>query len=72
MSMLNTKQAMEQTARKYGVSYEEVYREIEAAIAKAMKSTDTKRRKMWDGIPCQGSVPTPIELIEFLRDYCLE
>ena len=72
MNMLTANQAIEQTARKYGVSYEEVYREIELAIAEAMKSSDTKSRKLWDGIPCQGSVPTPIELIEFLRDYCVE
>ena len=71
MSMLNAKQAMEQTASKFGVSYEEVHREIEAAIAEAMITTDTEGHKIWESVPCKGTVPTPIELIDFLLDYCL-
>lgn len=69
MSILSAKQAMEQTAKKHGVTYEEVYREIEAAIAEAMETENTEVRAIWADIPCQGAIPTPIELIEFLRDY---
>ena len=69
--MQSAKQAMEQPARKYCVTYEEVYQEIEAAIAEALGTTDPKSRAIWAGISCQGNTPTPIELIEYLRDYCV-
>ena len=68
MSVPNAKQAMEQVAVKYGVTYEEVYQEIEAAIAEAMEK---KRCGIWGEISCQGDVPTPIELIEFIKDCCV-
>ena len=69
--MQSAKQAMEQTARKYCVTYEEVYQEIEAAIAEALGTTDPKSRAIWSDIPCQGNTPTPVELIVFLRDLCM-
>lgn len=57
------RRALEEVARRNGVTVEEVRREISLAIPMARPKADS-----WREIPCAGSVPTPEELIA----YCAE
>ena len=57
------KRAIEEIARRNGVTVEEVRREISLAILMARPKADS-----WREIPCAGAVPTPEELIA----YCAE
>lgn len=57
------KRAIEEVARRNGVTVEEVRREISLAILMARSKADR-----WQEIPCAGAVPTPEELIA----YCAE
>lgn len=57
------KRAIEEVARRNGVTVEEVRREIGLAILMARPKGDS-----WREIPCAGTVPTPEELIA----YCAE
>lgn len=66
MSQLVAKRAMEQAALRFGVSYEEVRLEIEAAITAAMKAQDQSVRMQWEKIPRYGEMPTPDELIMYI------
>ncbi len=54
-------------AREYGKSVEEVYAEMQKAIADAWLSPDKteaeQRRQAM--IPCKGDIPTPEEFIAF-------
>ena len=63
------KKAIEQTALRFGVSYDEVNREIGAAIAEAMKSQNQSLRMLLGVIPRQNEEPTPEELIMYISDF---
>lgn len=69
MSKLRAQRAMEQTALKFGVSFEEVYHEIEAVIADAIKTQNPAVSMLWDSIPRQNDCPTPEEVIEYLSNF---
>ena len=61
--------ALQETARKRGVSVEEVIAEIDKAIAQAMKNCEndnnTNAMNIWKMIPCEGEVPTAVEVVAF-------
>lgn len=57
------RRALEEVARRNGMTVEEVRREISLAVLMARPKADS-----WRGIPCAGAVPTPEELIA----YCAE
>ena len=57
------RRALEEVARRNGVTVEEVRREISKAILLAQPRSDG-----WREIPCAGAAPTPEELIA----YCAE
>lgn len=61
--LAGARRALEEVARRNNVTVEEVRREISKAILLARPKTDA-----WTKIPCEGSVPTPEELIA----YCAE
>ena len=71
MSILSAKHAIERTAQLHGVTYEEVYREIENVISEALETCDSVEKMRWAAIPCKGAYPTPIELVDFLRKRCV-
>lgn len=58
------KQAIEEVARRNGVTVEEVRREISLAILMARPKADS-----WREIPCAGAVPTPEELIAYCAEH---
>lgn len=72
MSKTLSQIAMEKTASKFGVSYEEVYREIEAAIAQAVDSADHSSPILMDLIPRQKEYPTPEEVVSFICGLAAE
>ena len=54
---------IEQIAVKNHTTPEEVRRQIKLAMLCGMVNQDPEVQKKWGGIPCEGSVPTPEELI---------
>lgn len=72
MSILLAQKAIEETAMRNGVSYEEVYMEIQLAIDDAIKSTEPSSRAFWSAIPYQLERLTPEELICYICDLIAE
>ena len=64
--------AVKATARKEGISVENVREEMKAAIAEGMKSGDPAVQAMWQDVPCKGEVPEPEELIAWLAEQVRE
>ncbi len=62
---------LKQVADDCGVTPEEVYREIEAAMAAAIASPDPAVQAIWKDFPCAGAQPTPEEMIAFLSQLAL-
>lgn len=62
---MNGKQAIQEVAKRNGVSVREVRREIMFAIRTAAASTDPRSRAAFDAIPRKGDLPTPEEFIEY-------
>lgn len=64
-----------QVAEEFGVTPEEVYRDIEEAIAAAMAEAaadpDPTAREIWARMPRAGARPTPEEMIAFLSGMML-
>jgi len=55
-----------QVAKEYGVSTEEVQREIKIALKLAQRSPDPKVQANWAAIPCKGDALTTAEVIAHL------
>lgn len=66
--------AVKTTARKEGISVENVREEMKAAIAEGMKSGDPAVQAMWQDVPSRGrgEVPEPEELIAWLAEQVRE
>lgn len=64
-----------QVAEEFGVTPEEVYRDIEGVIAAAIEKSaadpDPVAREIWARMPRAGARPTPEELIMFLSAMAL-
>lgn len=65
-----------EVASENGVSVEEVLFEMEFVISQAyhnaMLSNDQALHQLWNEIPRNGDVPTPIEMIDFLSKKALD
>ena len=72
MSILLAQKAMEETAMRNGVSYEEVYMEIQLAIDAAIKSTEPSSRAFSGSIPYQLESLTPEVRICYICDLIAE
>ena len=63
-------EALKEVARREGVPLEEVMQEISMCITEGMKNCrdrdDRQALEMWDAIPRQGRIPTPVELVAYL------
>jgi len=60
------KSALRKVAAQSGMSFAEVRRETQLAIAEAMANPDAEVRKFWEAIPRAGIIPTPEELITYI------
>ena len=63
---MNAKKALEQIAKREGVSVEIIRREIEIAMADAWRNPDSHVQALWAAIPHAGEHPTPEECITYL------
>lgn len=68
MDTTKAKKALKKIAQREGVSEETVRREIETAIAEAMKSPEPQARAFWESIPHKGEKPTPEEVVAYIAD----
>lgn len=68
MNIKRAKRALQQVAKRDGVSIRTVRREIEIAIATALKKPDPKAKAFWLSIPHKGEYPTPEEVIAYIAD----
>ena len=68
MDISRATKALERTAQHYGITLEEVNREIENAIQEAMSSKTPGVRERWAQIPCEGEYPTPAELVAWIAE----
>lgn len=66
MGTRRAKKALEELARQKGVSIGAIRREIERAIAEAMKNPDPEARAFWAAASHSGKTPTPEEFIAYL------
>jgi hypothetical protein len=64
-------QALQLTAETCGVELETVFEEIELLIADGMGNATPAELEIWNTIPRECDVPTPIELMEFLAECIL-
>jgi len=55
--------ALREVARQEGISVAEVRKEINIAIAEAMRTEDPKAKALWRSLFPEGYVPTPEEFI---------
>ena len=66
--MLTPQEAIQQVARKNGVTPEEVRREIELALSEGMRSLDPRVQAFWQQIPSRTGIPTVEEVVQFLAE----
>jgi len=66
MNIGKAEKALEQIAKKEGVSIDTVRKEIQHAICTARQSSDPKIQTAWRAVPCKGKIPTPEELILYI------
>ena len=62
------KKSIKTIADKENISENEVRREMKAAIAEGLNSSDPAVREMWRNVPCRGETPEPEELIAWLAE----
>lgn len=53
-------------AFKNGVSIGDALKEMEEAIDRGRSCCNPQAQNFWSGVPCQGRVPTPEEVIAYL------
>ena len=63
MNKKKIERSLKKVAEKYGVSVEEVRRDISFAASTAKENPDPKIQAFWDSIPSKGEKPTPEEVI---------
>jgi len=64
----NAKKALQELAKRKGISVDIVRGEIEAAIAAAYENSDPDIQPFWRSVPHRGKLPTPEETIAFIAD----
>lgn len=62
------KEIFKRVARENGVSVDEMRKEIQKSINKAITSTDPTAQNIWREVPRDGDIPTPEEY--FI--YCVQ
>ena len=70
--IVKAQKAMEAIAEKEKISESHVRREMKAAIAEGLSSSDPAVKAMWRDIPCKGETPEPEELIAWLAEQVRE
>jgi len=72
LNIEKARRALEETARREGVTYDTLIKHIEYSISEAIlscqKSNNVSALAVWKEIPCVGDVPTPLELVAFLSE----
>jgi len=58
--------SLKKVAQKYGVSVEEVRRDIGLAASAAKENPDPQIQAFWDSVPRKGDKPTPEEVIAYV------
>lgn len=59
-------QILQQIASTRNIAPDQVRRELEAAMAAALRNPDPAVQKMWKSIPRKGDAPTLDEFMEYL------
>jgi len=68
MNKKKINRSLKKIADKYGVSVDEVRRDIKIAASMAKENPDEKIQAFWDSIPSEGDTPTPEEVIAHVAD----
>ena len=63
--------ALRQIAEREGKTVDDIREDIRAAIAEGRKNPDEHVRALWQDIPCEGTEPTPEEVILYLAQDML-
>lgn len=66
MDTEKARKVLKSLARQKGISVDTIRREIEIAIELASQNPDPEARAFWLTIPCEGSRPTPEEVISYI------
>ncbi|MBQ7001324.1 MAG: hypothetical protein IJN67_09820 [Oscillospiraceae bacterium] len=72
MDMRQAKKAIQETARRYGVSEKSVVQRIEAcildAVERAKEKGDTATLREWKAMSSSGGIPTAYEAVAYMGD----
>lgn len=72
MDTERARRALEETARRQGITLEEVFFEIEEAIETAISQARREKNEQilaqWEKIPCRGPVPDAYELLAYIGE----
>ena len=63
MNKKKVERSLKKIAKQYGVSVEEVRRDINLAAITAKENPDPKIQAFWDSIPSKSDNPTPEEVV---------
>ena len=66
------RKAVKLTAKKENLSVSSVRKEMKAAIAEGLLSSDPDVQAIWREIPCRGEAPEPEGLIAWLAEQVKE
>ena len=70
MDTERARRALEETARRQGITLEEVVFEIEEAIETAISQARREKNEQilaqWEKIPCEGEKPNAFELLAYI------
>ena len=61
---MNTKNVIEKVAEKHGISYAEVYGEMQKAILAGYESKEPGVKEKWERMNRSGDIPTPETFIQ--------
>ena len=66
--------ALRKVAQMEGISVQQVIRNIDDAIREACSSAKDENNqevlKRWKEVPCEGELPTALELVVYLGEKC--
>lgn len=60
--------ALQEVAYKENMTVENVIKEIDLAIAEALKTEDPRAQALWRSFPWNGKQPTAVEFVAYMSE----
>jgi len=69
MKLEHARKAIQELAKKEGVSEETIRFEIERVISNAQLNADPQIQAFWEAVPHEGEKPSPEEVIAYIANH---